>query len=155
MIIKHIKAPEQRVYKLFLSGGITGASNWQKAAAEVIDTWKVPIILYNPRRDEWKDLNIGELEKQIRWEHEAIRSADGVLFWFPEEALCPITLFELGAQMELREHSSLFIGCPKGFYRSADIAIQSRIHRKAYYTFETLENTLNEAYFHIVNSLSL
>ncbi len=47
-----------------------------------------------------------------RWEHDHLRRAKAIMFWFPSETLCPITLYELGAWTILARQTGtkLFVG---------------------------------------------
>src|SRR6478736_102537 len=84
--------PHPRRSDVFLGGGISGCPDWQSSVIYLLtDT---PGVLLNPRRKgEFTEDIAGE---QIEWEYKALRTADTVFFWFPQETLCPITLFELG-----------------------------------------------------------
>lgn len=88
--------------------------------------------MFNPRRDNWEDLSIEALKEQVKWEHEALRQADLVFFWFPKETLCPITLFELGGQMEIRNTSNLMIGSSINYPRVKDLLAQLTAHNKCF-----------------------
>lgn len=83
--------------KVFLAGGITGCEDWQSLAVEELRR-RFPnpdVTVFNPRRLECRD-DPDVAREQIRWEHVRLRAADDILFWFPKESVCPITLFELG-----------------------------------------------------------
>jgi hypothetical protein len=47
-----------------------------------------------------------------RWEHDHLRRSKAIMFWFPSETLCPITLYELGAWTILARQTGtkLFVG---------------------------------------------
>ena len=60
--------------------------------------------------------------EQIIWEHKRLSRADAILFWFPEETLCPITLFELGAWSYMGK--MLFVGHHPNYARKLDICVQ-------------------------------
>lgn len=117
--------------KLFLGGGITSCPDWQ---ADVL--WELrliypdssaDLIVLNPRRAEWPIGDPDASEAQIEWEHQALRWADVICFWFPCETLCPITLYELGAwSMTDKE---LVVGCHPDYQRLADVQIQTRLTR--------------------------
>lgn len=126
MIIRITKAPKDLPISVFLAGGITNCPDWQKEVEDHLHLIRtLEFIIYNPRRDDWKDLGDKDLIKQITWEHNAIRQADMVSFWFPKETLCPITLFELGAQLELRKPTNMVIGCHPEYARKKDVEIQA------------------------------
>ena len=84
--------------------------------------------LINPRRkgqfETWGDI----AAEQIAWEHDALIRCDAVLFWFPKDTLCPITLFELGKQLAYvgQEHvvRPLIIGWDPEYARAFDLEQQ-------------------------------
>src|SRR5207302_501959 len=65
--------------------------------------------------------------QQIAWEYHHLRQADAVLFWFPCETLCPITLYELGAMSMTAK--PLFVGAHPVYPRRHDVEIQLRLAR--------------------------
>lgn len=110
---------------LFMAGGITGCGDWQaELAALLSDTdW----ILLNPRRKNYPANDPVVAEQQIQWEHDHLRAASAILFWFPSETLCPITLYELGAWS--MTDKPLFIGVHPDYARRIDVEIQTRLAR--------------------------
>lgn len=109
----------------FLAGGITGCPDWQRELLE--KTQDVPWIALNPRRRVW-DVQDSEVERQqIEWEFRALTAADIISFWFPEETLCPITLYELGRWA----HSDrwLIVGTHPQYARRRDVEIQLALAR--------------------------
>jgi hypothetical protein len=115
----YTEAPEQSYtsYRpnVFLAGGITGCSNWQKEIAADLcpDTKRSlhdqcctstgnhawPGTLFNPRRENFPMHDPKAAEAQIRWEHERLWKSDIIAIWFCKETLCPICLFELGSHL--------------------------------------------------------
>lgn len=127
-MIKIIQAPNQnkdrytKVPSLFIAGGITGTSDWQTELLKLLE--KQEVLVYNPRRDNYKASDpIVEFE-QISWEYEHLGQADAVSFWFPKESLCPITLFELGLMLNHNPYKRIFIGCDPSYSRIRDVKIQ-------------------------------
>ena len=118
--------PSQHPYipTVFLAGGITGCPDWQSA----IRTMLKGVIAFNPRR---KDFPMGDPNaalEQIKWEHEHLRLADAVLFWFPCETLCPIVLYELGAWSMMMD-KPIFVGVHPDYKRIQDVEIQTKLAR--------------------------
>ena len=114
-----------KLKSIFLAGGITDCPDWQSDIKNMLATTK--LILLNPRR---KDFPIGDPNaalEQIRWEHNALRAADYILFWFPCETLCPIVLYELGAWS--MTDKKVFVGVHPRYQRRQDVEIQSRLVR--------------------------
>jgi hypothetical protein len=129
MPVDVITSPEEytRPFQLFLAGGITNCPDWQSEAISLIKGNLISscreVILINPRRVEW---NIGDKDaaaKQIEWEHGALESSDGYLFWFPKETLCPITLYELG-KVAAGTKKPLFVGTDVDYARRFDVITQ-------------------------------
>lgn len=122
-------SPLRRERTLFLAGGISGCPLWQD---EVVEAFKgTDIVLLNPRRRDFPMDDPDAAGAQIAWEHEHLRKASDILFWFPCETLCPIVLYELGtwtayhnAQMRIPR---LFIGCHPEYKRRQDVVIQTAL----------------------------
>src|SRR6478735_6019323 len=104
----------------FLGGGISNCGDWQRYfAALCVD---LPVLLLNPRRDDFDISNPEMSIGQIQWERKHLDRADINVFWFPRETLCPITLFELGAAIHTKEH--VLVGCDPGYARAFVLRIQ-------------------------------
>lgn len=117
---------------IFLAGGISGCPDWQTPTAESIAMNTDPnVLIMNPRLPGTLDpTDITTAIPQIQWEYDTIRDADMVLFWFPKETLCPITLLELGKELvraELTDHNRLIIGTEPGYGRALDVMVQSQL----------------------------
>ena len=124
--MKYIEAPdEDKEIRIFLAGGITGCPNWQLALTVKLE--KMDITLYNPRRANFPMGNKGEGLKQVKWEVEHLDKADAIVFWFPKETLCPITLFELGSWSMTSK--PIFVGCHPDYQRRFDVETQLSIRR--------------------------
>lgn len=110
--------------KIFLAGGISNCPDWQDYVANELKKKLKNVDIINPRRkiwdDERKDSSVSL--DQIVWEKNYIDSADYILFYFPKDTLCPITLFELGAALYTKRIVS--IGIEPGYQREFDIRTQ-------------------------------
>lgn len=117
---------------IFLAGGISNCPDWQSEIIKIIDTEKFDVI--NPRRvgDLAKDGD--EAANQIIWEFVALKKATLVLFWFPEESICPITLFEYGKELmrAAANDITLLVGCHENYQRKFDLEIQTQLMMKYY-----------------------
>ena len=126
--MKYIECPE--VYdgpgrRLFLAGGISNCSDWQKEMSEMLDG--EDLIVVNPRRKHF-DVDDEEMEKnQIAWEFEELKKADIVSFWFTSETICPITLYELGKVS--MTNKILLVGIHPEYTRRSDVKIQTGLIR--------------------------
>lgn len=116
--------PHPETTDLFLAGGITNCPDWQKEAIEYLE--ETSGIALNPRRSGVFTEDIAD--EQITWEYHALRSADTVLFWFPKETLCPITLLELGVFTQ-RPQTRLIVGTDLDYARRFDVIKQLELAR--------------------------
>jgi hypothetical protein len=110
---------------VFLAGGITGCPDWQREVVALLQDESV--VLLNPRRAAFP---IGDPQagpRQIEWEHGHLRRANAILFWFPQETLCPIALYELGAWSMTGK--PLFVGVHPHYPRRPDVEVQTRLAR--------------------------
>jgi hypothetical protein len=110
---------------LFLCGGITGCPDWQRdVVARLAHT---DLAILNPRRAAFPINDPSAAESQIEWEFRHLRKATALLFWFPCESLCPITLYELGAWSMTAK--PLFVGTHPDYPRRRDVVVQTRLVR--------------------------
>jgi len=126
--MKYIEAPNDWHYvdeSVFLAGGITGCPDWQQEMVRLLSD--TGLSLLNPRRKNFSIGNPDAAQAQITWEHEALRKASSILFWFPCETLCPIVLYELGAWSMTRK--LLYVGVHPEYTRSQDVKIQTGLVR--------------------------
>ncbi|MBN2459599.1 nucleoside 2-deoxyribosyltransferase domain-containing protein [Candidatus Woesearchaeota archaeon] len=110
---------------LFLAGGITNCPDWQSELVSMLQGQDIAV--YNPRRKNFPIHDPSAAEKQIRWEHDKLRKADAISFWFPKETLCPIVLYELGKWT--MSDKPLFIGIDPAYQRRQDVEIQTMLER--------------------------
>jgi hypothetical protein len=126
---------------LFLAGGITGCSDWQQQA--VAGLADLPLMLLNPRRTDFPISDPSAALAQIEWEHRHLHKADAILFWFPPETLCPITLYELGAWSMTAK--PIFVGVHPDYRRRQDVEIQTRLARPEVRIAYSLDEVLGQA----------
>ena len=126
-----VEAPDEREPagpSLFLGGGISGCPDWQAEVVRIIaELAERPLTIFNPRRANFPIHNPSAAEAQIRWEHRYLRKASAILFWFPKETLCPITLYELGAWS--MTDKPLAVGVHPEYARRIDVEIQTKLAR--------------------------
>ena len=116
---EYVRAKDKGL-SLFIAGGITGCSDWQKDYATLFE--HEDLVLLNPRREKFPANHPDINRQQIVWEYNALRAADAASFWFTKETLCPITLYELGKQ--LVSYKPVFIGVHPDYARKEDLEIQ-------------------------------
>lgn len=135
--------------RLFLAGGITDCPNWQADAIDLLKDLD-NLTVYNPRRENFR-MEDNPVE-QIEWEFDALAYSDAVIFWFPKETLCPITLYELGFKMGIvhtakksyvHDEYKLFIGAHPEYKRRIDIEYQTTLAGHKGPIYETLDDVVN------------
>jgi len=128
---------------VFLAGGITGCPGWQQEMCSLLQD--TDLILLNPRRAHFPIGDPSAAQEQIEWEHAHLGMADAILFWFPCETLCPITLYELGAWS--MTDKPIFVGVHPSYQRRQDVEIQTRLARSEvgiHYSLESLAREVRE-----------
>lgn len=146
MTLKVVTAPEhyRKPFHIFLAGGITGTSNWQKTAIEILShtmqSFPREVVIFNPRREHWDLSDEETVEEQIMWEHNYLMFSDAHIFWFPPETLCPITLYEIGKVAQ--QGKPLFVGCHPDYQRRKDVIIQMELVRRDVQVKDSLKSTL-------------
>lgn len=124
---------------LFLAGGISNCPDWQNEALRMLATEEITVL--NPRRSVPFEEHMSN--QQIRWEYEALRAADTVLFWFPKETLCPITLFELGVFSQ-RPDTRLVVGTDPEYARRLDVLVQMELARPEVVVHDSLQALISD-----------
>ena len=135
--MRYIEAPH--VYdgnepSLFLAGGITACPDWQQEMVAKLQD--LPLVIFNPRRSHFPHHQDAARE-QIEWEYTYLRKATAIAFWFPQETLCPIALYELGVWS--MTNKKLFLGVHPNYQRIQDIQIQTALARPDVTLVQTLE----------------
>lgn len=149
---------ESKYPYVFLAGGITGCPGWQSDFIDEMKKSNVNCTLLNPRRDDFDVSDPTASVKQIEWEYNMLqKQADIVIFWFPEETLCPISLFELGKELGIRHSNGskkILIGCHKNYAKKFDIETQVDLVTKNTYGLEIeVVDELNKLTQQLINSL--
>lgn len=135
------KEKKDKIY-VFLAGPIQGAPEWQDTVPQDLD-----VVYLNPRRE--KDPNFDYTE-QIKWETEALRIADLILFWIPKEAseipgrsYAQTSRHELAEWLTMRE-KPLIVGIHEQFPGRRYIEARYLEQIKLRSTFEEVCNDLRE-----------
>ena len=135
--MKYIEAPIKHKGKsgiptLFLGGGISNCKDWQSKLVEKLKDYNVTI--YNPRRKDFDINNPKVSEEQIKWEHKYLHESNILVFYFAQETLCPITLFELGAALERNIYTTtkqdIIVYCEPEYSRKFDVELQIKLAMK-------------------------
>jgi len=128
---------------LFLAGGISGCPDWQSEMVKNLEL--TDFVVMNPRRKDFNVRDPNAAFNQIRWEHDHLRAADMISFWFPKETLCPITLYELGAWS--MTDKPIFVGVHPEYQRKVDVELQTEFRRyevEVVYSLEDLAEQIIE-----------
>ena len=138
---------------LFLGGGISGCRLWQNDIIEMLTPLKLPVTIFNPRRDDF-DINDPQAsEIQIKWEHWHLNMSNIVLFWFPSETLCPITLFEYGKYLvyntTIKKDIKLIVGCHPDYKRKFDVVYQTKLENPNIKIHTKLTHMVDAIYLNI------
>jgi hypothetical protein len=138
--MKLITAPKATPFKadLFLAGGISNCPNWQQVVLNGLK--ETDLIVLNPRREFYSTET--SAREQIKWEYDALRTVSTVLFWFPEETLCPITLFELGVFSQ-KPDVKLVVGTHPNYARRLDVVEQLKWSRPEVEVVDNLSELLS------------
>ena len=133
--MKVIKAPNRLCWdrdedgqSVFLAGSIEmgAAENWQDRVTEAVKDKK--IVLLNPRRDDWDSSWVQKIDslkfrEQVKWELDAMETADMIAMYFDPKTKSPISLLELGL---FAKSEKLIVYCPEGFWRKGNVDIVCR-----------------------------
>ncbi len=110
---------------VFLAGSIEmgRAEPWQAAVEHQLAD--LPIVLFNPRRDEWdaswvQSITNPQFREQLEWELEAQERATLIAMYFAPTTQAPITLLELGL---FARSGKLVVCCPPGFWRRGNVEV--------------------------------
>lgn len=100
--------------------------DWQTHMKELIHKQCPGLVPLNPRRANFDVTQSNVHHEQIKWEFGALRKSSVIIFWFPKETLCPITLFELGTWSVLHKThgSDIIVGTDPEYARAADVKTQ-------------------------------
>lgn len=124
--------------KVFLAGGITDCPDWQENAKGAL--LKLGYTVFNPRRASFPIDDPTAAQEQIEWEYDGLKYADVILFWFPEGAIQPIALFELGRWSPAKMGKLIAVGCDPNYERRQDVEIQMSL--VGIEVKHTLDNTI-------------
>lgn len=130
--------------KLFLAGGITGCSNWQKYVIDELSDIS-DLTIYNPRRKNFPINDFKATEQQITWEFEHLRDSNLIFFWFARGSLNPIVLYELGMWANSTE-TPVIIGIDPEYERKQDVIIQTKLARPNLLIFDSIQDMITEVH---------
>ncbi len=158
----YLEAPQQHFVRpdattIFLAGGISGCPDWQTSAVAMLDDLDDSFVVVNPRRGSFDVGDESMSVVQVAWEHAWLHRVKAILFWFPCETLCPISLFELGAALERNWNSHdrqlLFVGTHPNYVKRFDVVKQIELMVNGDYLDIPVESSLEEVVKSLKNSL--
>ena len=130
--------------KLFLAGGITNCSDWQKEIIAKIKDFP-NLTIYNPRRENFPITDPKASEQQITWEFQHLKNANIVIFWFAKGSLNPIVLYELGMWGNSNDRPIL-VGIDPQYERKQDVLIQTALSRPEVIIYISIDDIVEKLY---------
>jgi hypothetical protein len=129
---------------LFLAGSISNAYDWQNEIRKIRifenETLESCYHIFNPRRHSFDTAKEEEESiAQIEWEYHAIHFCKNILFWFSNETVAPITLFEYGSALNTHNHNNIFVGCHPEYPRKIDVEQQTKLRTKNITIYDNLK----------------
>ncbi len=86
--------------------------------------WRpLDLVVFNPRRRNFPMNDPNASYQQILWEHEHLRQATAIWFWFPKETLCAIAPLRTG-ELGPRTRRCFRSGCIPKYQRRMDVEIK-------------------------------
>ena len=154
-VMRYIEACERptlvgsNYISLFLAGSINGAPNWQQRYAGMFED--TDLVLFNPRRPLCDTPYGGawtseEGQRQIDWEHEHLRKAHAISFWFAAEGQGFSSALELGTAVE--RDLPVFVGVHPMYWKASTIAYQTKKARPNIVVVESLAALANQVRTH-------
>ncbi len=125
---------------IFLAGGISGCVDWQKVAKDALMQSDRYTMIANPRRNAFDLEDATVAEEQIKWEADHLERCSDIMFWFSNETVQPITLFELGRWCTYKQN--VFVGCDPDYSRRFDVVTQLGLCRPDIKVWDNLDDML-------------
>lgn len=155
--MQYIEAPSMDMISnrsLFLAGTITGAADWQTKMADALRDLEITVV--NPRRASEIGNQGEEAKKQIAWEFERLKQVDVISFYFSNETVGPITLFELGRHTYpssiKKNQKPVFVCVHPEYQRKFDIEVQMGL--VGITPVYSLEQLIKDVRKHFIDSFS-
>lgn len=124
---------------IFLAGGITGCPDWQRElASRLLRSCSSEPTLLNPRREDFPIEDPNAAREQITWEFNWLNRADLISFWFAENEIQPIALYELGAWA--MTFKPIAVGVHPDYPRRQDVEVQLELRRGPMPIMQSLED---------------
>jgi hypothetical protein len=125
---------------LYLAGTIDPAVNWQATAIAALRP--SPVLIANPRRERPNPAQDDSVVA-ARWRERHLIIADVALFWFVGDDPDPMSLVELGSQLDAT--TGLAIGAAPNWPRREALAARLRSEMPELTLFDSLDATIARA----------
>ena len=144
--MKVITAPEKYKFqagdvRCFLAGGISNCPDWQSEVIKCLQDMEANgknldrLILFNPRRKNFKVGDSKEEEEQIEWEFNALNDCGIFSMYFCNaDSDQPICMYELGRNLLNMKNQywnswddRILVSVEDGYKRQKDVQIQTRL----------------------------
>jgi hypothetical protein len=107
----------KKMFSIFVCGDIT-VTPWHTHISSLLSI-ENNRILFTPKKYSFM--------QDIEWGYEMIEDSDVIMFWFAEETLCPMPLFELGRWLHHPIKKPIFIGTHPNYKMKNDVYIQTHL----------------------------
>lgn len=138
--------PNKDDISVFLSGGISNCSNWQKGVIESLEFFRDStefskstlfdnFIVFNPRRENFPIDNPNASQEQIEWEFNMLEKMDIFSMYFCNaDSDQPICMYELGRNIVRMQNrfpidwkKRIVVGVEDGYRRKNDVLVQTAL----------------------------
>ena len=126
--------------RIFLAGGISNCRNWQDEFIRTTFETHQQVLFVNPRRENFDVNNLALTDEQIEWEFNQLNLASITVFFFCEETICPIALYELGRKSNSGDY--IVVGYDSDYCRKLDVIKQIALARPDIEVVEGLDATV-------------
>lgn len=147
---------------VFLAGGIQKTEDWQKIVIK--ELYKIyknePIVLFNPRRDNFPIHDPNAAFQQIKWEYDALNIVDIFSMFFAKgDTDEPICQYEYGKHLERRyvndDLDRLVVSSEPEYRRYQDVIIQTQLVSPKIYVGKSIVEHVNSLSFVIKKQLAV
>jgi len=142
---------KQGEISIFLAGGIQKTEEWQKKviAALYKEFKDIPLVVYNPRRENFPIHDPNAATEQITWEYDALEVCDIFSMYYAGNTTSdqPICMYEYGKHLERRSRNNdldrFVVSAEPTYSRYQDVVIQTALVSKNVFVGKNLEEHIN------------
>lgn len=149
--------------RVFLAGGIMNVPNWQKQVCDVLmDKFAdKPLVIFNPRRENYPMNDPAEALTQIKWEFDMLdKSQIFSMFFSAGFSDQPICMFEYGKFLERATENGwdynkrFVVTAEKDYRRYQDVVIQTCLADRDIKVNTTLQEHIDDIIFKVENNFT-